>query len=615
MKFKDHFKKEDLIVIVALILFFCITQYTITSDMKQLPSPLYGGDYYYQMGCINHVRYGGDPFENCNLLSDTPVYFPVFSIIEGYTGKFVNVDTFSLEISFSYIFLILAILLTYVLFKLISKDYIISAMLVLLFLCQSVAPILKYTSLATYVVVPLFILASYLFYLKQNYKTSIFLGIATGIATITHSTLFPVSYTAIGMLSLFLLLDKKIKLPNKDNLIKNIKRLLPLIILLFFISILISLTLWYDPIVIHHAQTSPHYLEWNGPGDLNNMGLQLKLFTGILKSIFFSFHSIIAAIITILTVIGAVFLFIIKGKKDDNSIFILFMSFVLLFMVFSYFFTIPLLGTHFVPNYIFSVFGSLIRILFIFFSLNILLILAKNITHVSKYKKYIFILIIFLVCFQYISAINTYKEDKWYQVSLNGLDAQKLSFQEYMIENTDVNDVFLTTKEVGFMVNALTGRKTLTSRRAHSGAFADLDIREMEQGVILYGDDLEVKKELIEKNQIKYLYWDTYWVQSEYYFDNEGKMVGWFDPLIAFQDQKYIDLLEQNNVSYFVKNDYVDPSLKSEYHPTFDLIFVSPENYHNFTNPWNTNLNPYLEEVWSYEQNGMKIAVLYEINI
>ena len=137
----------------------------------------------------------------------------------------------------------------------------------------------------------------------------------------------------------------------------------------------------------------------------------------------------------------------------------------------------------------------------------------------------------------------------------------------------------------------------------------------MELAVILYGDDLWTKKELIKKNNIKYLYWDTYWIQSEYYFDDKGQITGWFDPLIAFNEPEYKLLLDQNNVTYMERVDWVDPSYKNERIPQFDLIFVTPENYHNFTNPWNPNLNPFLNKVWNYKQNGMEIAALYEVNV
>ena len=39
------------------------------------------------------------------------------------------------------------------------------------------------------------------------------------------------------------------------------------------------------------------------------------------------------------------------------------------------------------------------------------------------------------------------------------------------------------------------------------------------------------------------------------------------------------------------------------------------ENYNNLTHPWKSDINQYLEEVWSYSERDQKIAKLYKINL
>ena len=50
-----------LIAVVGLVL---LTHYHIVSPLRQLPSPIYGGDYYYQLGQTNHVASGGSPLHS-----------------------------------------------------------------------------------------------------------------------------------------------------------------------------------------------------------------------------------------------------------------------------------------------------------------------------------------------------------------------------------------------------------------------------------------------------------------------------------------------------------------------------------------------------------------------
>jgi hypothetical protein len=165
------------------------------------------------------------------------------------------------------------------------------------------------------------------------------------------------------------------------------------------------------------------------------------------------------------------------------------------------------------------------------------------------------------------------------------------------------------------MINGLTGRKLVCSRRAQNDAFENMDIREMDQAIILYGNDTAVKKELLMKYDVKYLYWDEFWIQSEYYFDSSGKVVGTFDPLISFKNESIEANLKVNNVSYFIKKDFVDPSLKDDRWPQYDLIFISPENYRTFEEPWNENLNDHLTSVWEYKSGNRTVARLYKVEM
>jgi hypothetical protein len=620
MNLKEYLKKRktDLIFILILIIFFLTLNIINISGMKQLPSPIYGGDFYYQLGCINHIRYGGEAFDNCNLISDTSAYMPLFGIIEaGFANFFGFEDTIKSILFFSNILIILSILISYTLFKLILKKSIFAFLGTFLF--SPIRPIIKYTTFGTYLMAPLFIIAFFLFYKKQNIKRAIFLGITIGLMSITHSVLFPAAYFTIAALFIFLIFDKKINLKKDKKIIfSNIKKTLPLFLIIAVIAIPITLLYWSGPIFKHQMQTSPHYLEWNGPGDMSKTSLQLKMANNILKGTFFTFSSILKIFTSALAIFGILFFILIKNR-DENTQFIIFLLIILTILTFSYFITMPLFKTHFVPDYMFSVFGSIIITCFILISFQGASTLIKNIKTPFEKKKILiilFLIILTIIIFNKTDSVKEYKtNDKWHQVSQKPLSANFIELQEVILKKTNVNDVFLTTKETGFMLNALTGRKLLTGRRAQNDAFENLDKREIEQAIILYGNNTEIKKKLIEKYNIKYLYWDSFWIQSEYTINEKGEVTGWFDPLIAFENPEYKKELDKNKVKYFIKKEYVDPTLKTKYHPTFDLIFISPENYKNFTNPWNPNLNNYLEEIWNYKQDGQKIAALYKINI
>lgn len=605
--------KLDIILILILLIFFISTNIITYSKMQQLPSPIYGGDLYYQMGCINHIKYGGNTFDNCNLISQNPGYFPLYSFFVASFSNLFNLETMKAEFLFSNIILFLGILISYILFKKLLKNSYVATIGVLLFI-KSASPILKYTDFAMILMAPLFILALYLFYEKQTYPNAILLAIITGLGNLSHSVFLPVTYFILAVFTLILLNNKDITKINLKDLKTNLISLLPYLCIIFGISFLISLLYWFEPLFISKAQTSLHYLDWNGPGDMSKTGLQFKILFNIIKITFLSFSNFTRILMSLFALLGIFYLITIKNLKNKFK-FTIISTISLILITFSYFLTIPILGIHFVPDYIFFVFGTVIITLYVLTNLEITLALIKQkLPQSSKIITFSLILIIFLLTISFIGTAHQYRQNKWYQASLNPIPEYQISMQNYILKNTDVNDIILTTKETGFMLNALTGRKLVNGRRAQNDPFEDMDRREMESAVILYGNNTETKKELIKKYSIKYLYWDYYWINTEYHFDQEGKISGWFDPLISI-NQTYINLLKQNNVSYKIQNTYVDPALKSQYHPTFDLIFITPNNYRNAITPWKEDLDKYLEEVWSYEQEGQKIAVLYKIVI
>lgn len=612
--------KRDIAILLLLIAVFLSLNIALTSGMKQLPSPIYGGDYYYQMGCINHMRYGGSPLTNCNLISNTPGYFPFFGFVEASFANTFNLDTFRSEILLSSLILIVSVALSYIIFRKIFSSRAVAVLGTLLFV--TVEPILKYTEFGAYVVNPLFLLAVYLFYKNPGKRNAAILGLTAGLDAITHSVLFPASVLTIFCLLLYTSFEpffkrtEKAEGASKASIPRALKSLLVYGLIALMICIPISLIYWYGPLFEHQMKTSPHYLEWNGPGDMSKSGLQIKTLTGILGTAFFDFGSIQKSLVSLLSLAGLAYI-ILFGRLDRDRRFIPLLFLVVIALSLSYFVTMPLMNIHFVPDYMFYVFGKAVSVSFALFGLVSIVSLSRKLLDfpIEKTKIVLASLLSILALVGMVMAANDYTQSRWYGVSQNAMPDYLLSLQNFVLQNTGVNDVFITTKETGFMLNALTGRKVVASRRAQNDAFENMDPREMDEAVILYGNDTDAKKTLIEKYSIKYLYWDYYWIQSEYTFDKEGKLTSWFDPLIAFKNDTYMQVLEGNNVTYFVTNSYVDPTLKTEFHPTFDLIFVSPQNYYAATHPWNPNLDDSLKEVWNYTYEGQKIAALYQIEV
>jgi hypothetical protein len=181
--------------------------------------------------------------------------------------------------------------------------------------------------------------------------------------------------------------------------------------------------------------------------------------------------------------------------------------------------------------------------------------------------------------------------------------------------HTEVHDRILSTNEVSFAINAMTGRELLVSRRAHNEPFVDFDKRELAAAVILYGNDLEEKKRLIEEYGVDYVYEDYYWAQGEFYFDASGRMTGLFDPLLVLDTPANRAYLDINGVKYAPMTTWIDPSVRGVNVRLYNLLVVTPDNYENTgKGPWKNDLDGILTLEWEYDYAGQPIAMLYRIN-
>jgi hypothetical protein len=284
-----------------------------------------------------------------------------------------------------------------------------------------------------------------------------------------------------------------------------------------------------------------------------------------------------------------------------------------IFATFSYFITIPLLSMHFIPDYMANYYMWGIGLLISIYGLNSLInleIFKKYCPKRNLYFSAIFILLLILSSNGFILHIEN---DSWLKSGYNPMSEQYSSLQNYLLENTEVCETILSTKELSFAVNGISGRKLMVNRWAQqNNPYLDFSERDIDASIILYGNNASKKLELIKKYDIKYLYWDTHWADLEYRF-SENNSLSPCDPLLAFYNPKYEQKLDENGVKYYRVDWWVDPC---QHKPKkFDLLMISTENYRNSVKPWKKDLDPYLEEVWNYSSDGQKIAILYKINI
>ncbi len=111
--------EKPLIALFALVIIYTFFCMNLVSQFKALPSPLFGGDYYYQLGAITHM-YGAPITEwagSSNGIGTHPAYFMFYSSLVTIFGKLLSFAPMQAMFNFNFILPLVSLFAFYFLFK------------------------------------------------------------------------------------------------------------------------------------------------------------------------------------------------------------------------------------------------------------------------------------------------------------------------------------------------------------------------------------------------------------------------------------------------------------------------------------------------------------------
>ncbi len=607
LRLKEFFTVWRVLVLAYAVVFSLILAGAV-SEFITLPSPMYGGDYYFQMGCFHHIMEGGNPLDSSSMNGQVPGYMPIYPFVGSIYCAVAGSEPMECMIDFSVLIFFFSVIFWFITLSAIFKDERTAFFATILATSITAHPVLKYTNFVEAIIIPLFLFALYKTFEEKKIQYFAILGIFYGLAPLSHMMFF---IGATFITGFFFLYEIYSTLKKKES--GELKKLAKNIAVFAVLALPLLMMYWYRPIFewgLHMPYDRTHMDVMDMADSENQMQFLAGSLSGLLN------FTLIQAGITLLFLFGIYTL--IKTRKNYGYLekFLVLFAIASVAVTFSYFITEPLLGMNFIPAYMKTFTYAPAYFLISIYGLNIFLNKTERFSKNVKLGIVVVYLLLFL--FYNFTAFNDKMEtNQWMLVGktqeMPGLYA---SLQDYITGNTDVNDVFLSTKELSFLVNSLTGRKLMVNRWAQqNNPYTDMPQRDEDAAIIFYGDSVSKKLELLEEYDVKYLYWDYYWINSEYQFNDQGQVVNIYDPLLTMDDQENRNYLGGNGVKYQAMHTWIDPAMKGDHIRQYDLLLVSPENYQSFEHPWNSNLDPYLEKVWEYEDNGVIYGVLYKINI
>ncbi len=613
----------SLIIVVAIL---SLLLFAYLRTFRQLPSCYYGCDYINHLGTMQHLIQGGSYFENAQIGYGMPWTPQLYHILVVMFSKIMRLGIIKAQLYFSIIIYILSAILFYVFVTNMFKKKFIGIIIALILF--NTVPVLKYREFTYTLTLPLFFYFSYKLFKYKKIINSILLGISYGLVANSHVAGFIVAtiFMAVMIVEEFI---NKFREEDRNN-ITNMKEFFKYIIKFsrekeilywvcsFIIGSAIGLIYWWWPIYkkFHILNPSNEY----GAYDMSSLKMKIYVLKKVLN-IFFYHGDLFSIVFQILYATGLIILLmnLISRKvykkygqyRKKEIHFIMLLVITTLIVSFHYFLTEPLIGK--------SVFPYMLA-KFIFFTTSILLaslsldfiisIYASEST--SKRTKHIYVIIILLVMLFSIGSVYHIKKydttNPYIDIAKSPMNPYFVQLQKWILENTNLNDVFLTTKESCFMLNGLTGRKCMIYRITHMDLYTDPFQPQADAAIILYGNNSELRKKLIANYGLDYLYWDINWYGTEFVF-NDGKIVALFDPIEIPYSEKYAKYLSRNGVKYMVVDAYLDPAAKPGF-KTYKVIIPLPNT--STQQPWKEDLNNYMQPVWGVKVNNTLIGVIYK---
>ena len=583
MEFKLSSKNNFYLFLLFLTLGL-IWIYFILSPLKSLPSPIFGGDYYNHLGILNHLYAGGSFFESAQLSGEIPWVPRFHHLIVFVFGKLFNLDPLTAWIWQSiFIFPLFYSLAYYFIGRKIGAENFILFSIVFL----ASFPIFKYTDFAATILMPFYAIVIFNFVKKPSLKNALLLALVFGIGSNTNVQLAAVSFLLILLLLILSLFRK--------NISPDIPEIKPTHVLLSLaLTFLLALVYWHGPIFIKsmHVLNKLHIYGWAD-------------FSNIFVIFGYGFNSIIGNILhlNITTLFFLYFLYYFYTKRSSKNYLseptILIPLIILVAIVISAFHplvTFTLAKVHFAPERLVLMLSYLLA----YFSILYIPLVRNN--------KYIFFLLLVSVLIIGYHGYTSFTSSKYYTAGLQSLpDIPFLSAEEWIKNNTDVDTVFLSSKEEAFAFNALTGRKFMDIRWTHTSIYADMQQRDMDAAIILYGNNDEKTTELLNKYNVSYFLLSNHYPDLLYKIDEKGAISGIFDPFLAQNTPENLKYIEKYDVPYMRVYSYMDPAWVPNY-PKYNLLLFGPK--YNSTDLFSPVFVSHLEYVVSFEdENGEYIAI------
>jgi len=193
----------------VILVFFLIYAY-IFSQFQQIPGPLYGGDYYFHYGIIEHIYNGNLPW-TCPQFQGEWAFYPWLIHLSVAIFGWITGDIFkSYVLYFPLLVVALSGIIVYLLGKELFKKTEFALLTTLAFLGTRLYIDYIPANFTATLMAPLFLFTTLKAYKTKELKWVAFAGISFGLFTLSHASALPVGGFFLFLLFVYMIFQGRI---------------------------------------------------------------------------------------------------------------------------------------------------------------------------------------------------------------------------------------------------------------------------------------------------------------------------------------------------------------------------------------------------------------------
>lgn len=540
---------------LALIIFVIILQLFLVSGLRNLPSPPYGGDIYRERAFTQHYL-NGEPIYSDPYIQGEYAFYPNLSYILLAGIAFLTGWSLDKIIIYFPIFLMpFFCIVTYFLAKELTENKRVAWAATTTYILFNFLN-MKYSSNLGFLFILLFI--TYFIKILKNKdswisKEKIIAGIFMGLASLSHYTSF---FIILLIVSVSFFMESAYQFAfKKKKLLEVIKIKIKQYLIFCVIGAIISLFFFYPIIFIYHFNTLNPTNSYAGQ-DPDTLGVSWLF--NVVMHLFINVSSIPAFFIGLLTILGLILAIMNFNKTGMRVVLFLFIGSIV--MTGHYLITRPLFKFSIVPGNLAVSTTLPAMLLYIIGILFATLLIGKIFSNKNAISMLLVILLIILSA-KFVMEFNNINNDRWMQYGKSDDQSIKVinEIQDWILKNTNNNDVFLSNDEGSFMITGISGRNVVFTRRVHASAYVNMEQRYADGIMMLYCKNTSISKKLLEEYNVTYLYMDVATAQS---------------PIIA--NTAYAKIFDECDISYNIQDIPLEPSVNNA--KRFTNLVVPPQN-------------------------------------